>query len=206
MNIAILIFDDVEELDFQGPWEVLTMVNTVRAFKKIESRDHVYLVSEGGGMVTCAKGMRVASDFSYANCPKPDVMLVPGGQGTRREVNNPATLKWIADRAPGCQWVTSVCTGSMVLAAAGPARGKRITTHWGAIEEVRKRGEAGEVIAGQRWVVDGNLVTSAGVSAGIDMAIWLVGQIHGEEMARTVVHMMEYDPAPPFAFDRQPAA
>jgi transcriptional regulator GlxA family with amidase domain len=202
MNIAILIFDGVEELDFQGPWEVLTMVNSVRAFKNIDARDRVYLVSETGGRVICAKGMRVEADYSYATAPPPDVMLVPGGQGTRREVNNPMTLKWIADHAAGCTWVTSVCTGSMLLAAAGPARGRRITTHWGAIEEVRKRGEAGEVVSGQRWVVDGNLVTSAGVSAGIDMAIWLVGQLHGEDMARTVVRMMEYDPAPPFPFER----
>ncbi|MSO98962.1 MAG: DJ-1/PfpI family protein [Rhodospirillaceae bacterium] len=202
LNIAIVIFDGVEELDFQGPWEVLTMVNSVRAFKKLEGRDHVYLVSETGGKVTCAKGMRVEADYSFANAPKSDVILVPGGQGTRREVTNSAMLKWVAAQAAHCQWVTSVCTGSMVLAAAGPARGKRITTHWGAIEEVRKRGDAGEVVSGQRWVVDGNVVTSAGVSAGIDMAIWLVGQLHGEDMAKTVVKMMEYDPAPPFAFAR----
>jgi len=202
MNIALLIFDGVEELDFQGPWEVLMMVNTVRAFKKLEGRDNVYLVSENGGRVTCSKGMRVEADYSYANAPQADVLLVPGGQGTRREVNNAATLKWIADQAANCAWVSSVCTGSMVLAAAGPARGKRITTHWAAIGEVRKRGEAGEVVEGRRWVVDGNLVTSAGVSAGIDMAIWLVAQLHGEEMAKAVVRMMEYDPAPPFAFER----
>ena len=202
LNIALLIFDGVEELDFQGPWEVLTMVNTVRAFKKLEGRDHIYLVSETGAKVTCAKGMRVEADYSFANAPQADVILVPGGQGTRREVNNPATLKWIAAQAPHCQWVTSVCTGSMVLAAAGPARAKRITTHWAAIDEVRKRGDAGEVVSGQRWVVDGNLVTSAGVSAGIDMAIWLVSQIYGEEMARTVVRMMECDPAPPYPFEK----
>lgn len=202
MNIALLIFDGVEELDFQGPWEVLTMMNTVRAFKKVEGRDNIYLVSEKGGRVTCSKGMRVESDYSYANAPQADVLLVPGGQGTRREVDNPATLKWIADQAANCVWVTSVCTGSMLLAAAGPARGKRITTHWAAVGEVRKRGEAGEVVEGRRWVVDGNLVTSAGVSAGIDMAIWLVAQLHGEDMAKTVVRMMEYDPAPPFPFER----
>jgi transcriptional regulator GlxA family with amidase domain len=202
VNIAILIFDGVEELDFQGPWEVFTMVNTVRAFKKLAGKDNVYLVSAAGGRVACAKGMRVEADFSYADAPKPDVILMPGGQGTRREVENPATLRWIAAVAPDCRWVAGVCTGSMVLAAAGPARGKRITTHFAAIEEVRKRGEAGEVVSGRRWVVDGNLVTSAGVSAGIDMAIWLVGQLHGEEMGRTVVRMMEYDPAPPFPFER----
>ena len=200
LNIAILIFDGAEELDFQGPWEVLAMVNTVRAFKKIEGHDKVYLVSETGAKVTCANGMRVEADFSYATAPQADVILVPGGQGTRREVTNSATLKWIADQAAHCTWVTSVCTGSMVLAAAGPARGKRITTHWAAIGEVRNRGDAGEVVSGHRWVVDGNVVTSAGVSAGIDMAIWLVAQLHGDDMAKAVVRMMEYDPAPPFAF------
>jgi transcriptional regulator GlxA family with amidase domain len=202
MNMALLIFNGVEELDFQGPWEVLTMVDTVRQFKKIAGEDHVYLVSETGAKVTCAKGMRVEADYSYATAPKAGVLLVPGGQGTRREVNNPATLKWIAEQAAHCTWVTSVCTGSMVLAAAGPARRKRITTHWAAVGEVRKRGEAGEVVEGQRWVVDGNVVTSAGVSAGIDMAIWLVAQLHGEDMAKTVVRMMEYDPAPPFPFEK----
>jgi transcriptional regulator GlxA family with amidase domain len=201
MNIAILIFDGVEELDFQGPWEVLTMVNEVRALKKLEGRDNVYLVSQVGGRVTCAKGMRVEADYSYATAPQADVLLVPGGQGTRREAKNPATLAWIADQSKACTWVTSVCTGSLLLAAAGPARGKRITTHWAAVGEVRKRGEAGEVVEGRRWVVDGNLVTAAGISAGIDMTIWLVAQLHGEEMAKTVVRMMEYDPAPPFPFE-----
>ena len=205
-NIAIVIFDGAEELDFQGPWEVLTMMNTVQQFKKLEGRDNVYLVSVTGAKVTCAKGMRVEADYSFTTAPKPDVILVPGGQGTRREVNNPVMLKWLADQAPHCAWVTSVCTGSMVLAAAGPARGKRITTHWAAVEEVRKRGDAGEVVGGQRWVVDGNLVTSAGISAGIDMSIWLVAQLHGEDMARTVVRMMEYDPAPPFPFATTPKA
>ncbi|MDX2224498.1 MAG: DJ-1/PfpI family protein, partial [Rhodospirillaceae bacterium] len=129
-----------------------------------------------------------------------DVILVPGGQGTRREVSNPATLNWIAERARAATWVTSVCTGSMLLAAAGPARGRRITTHWMAVDEVRKRGEAGEVVTGARWVVDGNVVSSAGVSAGIDMALWLVGQMHGPGVAQSVVRAMEYDPAPPFPF------
>jgi transcriptional regulator GlxA family with amidase domain len=205
-TIAIVIFDGAEELDFQGPWEVLTMMNTVRQFKKLEGRDNIYLVSETGAKVTCAKGMRVEADYSFATAPKPDVILISGGQGTRREVNNPVMLQWIADQAAHCAWVTSVCTGSLVLAAAGPARGKRITTHWAAVEEVRKRGDAGEVVGAQRWVVDGNLVTSAGISAGIDMSIWLVAQLHGEDMARAVVRMMEYDPAPPFPFATPPQA
>ncbi|MBM3513137.1 MAG: DJ-1/PfpI family protein [Alphaproteobacteria bacterium] len=202
MNIAIVIFDGAEELDFVGPWEVFTMVNATFKIKKIDKADQVYFVSETGGQITCAKGMRVLPDHSFATAPTADVILIPGGQGTRREVQNPAMLNWIAAQAATSKWVTSVCTGSMVLAAAGPARGKRITTHWGAVEEVRKRGDAAEVVTGQRWVVDGNVVTSAGVSAGIDMALWLVGQIHGSDIGAVVVKFMEYDPKPPFPFAR----
>ncbi|MCB2107900.1 MAG: DJ-1/PfpI family protein [Rhodobacteraceae bacterium] len=200
MNIAILIFDGAEELDFAGPWEVFTMVNTVLRMRKSEQRDHVYLVAEKTDAVVCAKGMRVVPDYSYETCPKADVILVPGGQGTRNQMTHAPTLAWIAEQANHCTWVTSVCTGSMVLAAAGPARGKRITTHWMAVDEVRKHGHAREVVTGQRWVADGNIVTSAGVSAGIDMALWLVGQIYGADIAASVVKAMEYDPAPPYPF------
>lgn len=202
MNIGIYIFDGVEELDFVGPWEVFTMMNTVLRFKKMEASHRIYLVSESGGQVTCAKGMRVLADFSFADAPPADIILVPGGQGTRREVTNRAALDWIAAQAKGSTWTTSVCTGSMVLAAAGPAKGKRIATHWMAVEEVRKRGDAGEVVTGQRWVVDGNVVSSAGVSAGIDMALWLVGEMHGADFATAVVGAMEYDPDPPYRIKR----
>jgi transcriptional regulator GlxA family with amidase domain len=200
LKIAILIFDGAEELDYVGPWEVFTMMNTVKRWKKIEPLDHIYFVSETGGKVTSAKGMRVEADYSYSSAPQADIILVPGGQGTRREVSHPPTLRWISDQAGHCKWVTSVCTGSMVLAAAGPAKGKTITTHWGAINEVRQRGDAGAVIEGQRWVVDGNVVSSAGVSAGIDMAIWIVQQLYGDEFCQAVVNGMEYDPAPPIRF------
>ncbi|MBL8642444.1 MAG: DJ-1/PfpI family protein [Rhodospirillaceae bacterium] len=200
LNIAILIFDGAEELDYVGPWEVFTMVNLVKRIKKQEPDAHVYFVSESGGKITSAKGMRVEADYSYATAPLADIVLVPGGQGTRREVTNPATLQWVAAQAAGCKWVTSVCTGSMVLAAAGPAKGKTITTHWMAVEEVRARGDAGAVVTGQRWVVDGNVVTSAGVSAGIDMALWVVQQVYGADFCQIVVNAMEYDPAPPVRF------
>jgi len=200
LNIAILIFDGAEELDYVGPWEVFTMMNTVKRMRKVEPLDNIYLVSETGGRIVSAKGMRVEADYSYETSPQSDIILVPGGMGTRREVNNPATLKWIADHAATCTWITSVCTGSMVLAAAGPAKGKNITTHWLAVDEVRKRGEAGAVLTGQRWVVDGNVVSSAGVSAGIDMALWIVQQLYGDAFATAVVNAMEYDPAPPVRF------
>jgi transcriptional regulator GlxA family with amidase domain len=198
-TIGILIFDDAEELDFVGPYEVFTMSNEMFARSENRRPDKVLLISETGGTVTCAKGMRVEAHCGIADAPKLDVLLVPGGMGTRREINNPALMSWIARVAPGCEWVTSVCTGSLMLTAAGPARGKRVTTHWGFIETLRQRGEAGEVLEKVRYVRDGNVVTSAGVSAGIDMALWLTGQMHGEDHARFTQHGMQYDPAPPYA-------
>jgi transcriptional regulator GlxA family with amidase domain len=127
------------------------------------------------------------------------VIVIPGGQGTRVEVENKKLLDWIARISATCTWVTSVCTGAMLLTAAGPACGKRVTTHWAFVETLRERKEASEVLADARYVQDGNVVTAAGVSAGIDMALWLVGQWHDPEFARQVQRFMEYDPAPPYA-------
>lgn len=192
-TFGILFFDGTEELDAVGPWEVFTMAS--------KQRDDIAVVSisEHGGTVTCNKGMRILMDHGFADAPKLDVLLVPGGQGTRTEVDNPVLLQWIEKTAKDCQWVTSVCTGSLLLAEAGPAAGKRITTHWGAMDLVRKRAKAGEVLEGVRYVRDGNVVTSAGVSAGIDMTLWLIGEIYTPGFARSVQRNMEYDPAPPYA-------
>ena len=198
-TIGILIFDDAEELDFVGPWEVFTMTNEVFVRDGKERPHDVILVAERDASVRCAKGMRVLPDVTTANCPPLDVLLIPGGQGTRREVDNAALLGWIARTAAHCRWITSVCTGALLLTAAGPAKGKRVTTHWGFIEALRARGEAAEVLSHIRYVRDGNVVTAAGVSAGIDMALWLTGQMHGAALARAVQRVMEYDPAPPYA-------
>ncbi|MEM7018694.1 MAG: DJ-1/PfpI family protein [Pseudomonadota bacterium] len=189
---GLLIFNDVEELDFVGPWEVFTsaiMNNPVH---------RVVTVAETAEPIKCAKGLRVLSDHTLEDAPPLDLLLIPGGMGTRREVKNQRLLDWIAQAAENCTWVTSVCTGALLLAAAGPARDKRVTTHWGFIDQLRKRGEAAEVLENVRYVHDGNIVTAAGVSAGIDMALWLVGQIYGVEHARQVQHYIEYDPVPPY--------
>ena len=145
-----------------------------------------------------AHGLRVIPDHDFGSAPALDVLLVPGGQGTRREVDNPVLLEWIRKSAARCQWITSVCTGSLLLCAADVAKGKRVTTHWTFVETLRERGDA-TVLDGVRYVRDGNVVTSAGVSAGIDMALWLVGQLYGPDYARKVQRVMEYDPAPPYA-------
>jgi transcriptional regulator GlxA family with amidase domain len=199
MKIAVVLFEDAEELDFVGPWEVFTMARELIELQKLDVPvPEVFTVSETGGTVRARKGMRFLSDHSFADCPQPDVIVVPGGQGTRKEVTNPAMLGWIARVAPGCQWITSVCTGSMLLTAAGPAKDRIVTTHWAFVETLRQREEAKEVKADARWVRDGNVVTAAGVSAGIDMALWLTGQIWSPGFARNVQRAMEYDPAPPY--------
>jgi transcriptional regulator GlxA family with amidase domain len=194
IKIGVVVFDDAEELDFAGPWEVFTMASNIQP-----KAHEVMLVAESDRPVRCAKGMRVLPDVTFENCPKLDVVLIPGGQGTRREVENKPMLDWIARVSKDCQWVTSVCTGAMLLTAAGPAKGKRVTTHWAFVETLRGRKEASEVLDNMRYVRDGNVVTAAGVSAGIDMALWLTGQMHSPEFARNVQRAMEYDPAPPYA-------
>lgn len=134
----------------------------------------------------------------FDDAPDLDVVLVPGGQGTRREVSNPVLLDWLRKATASARWVTSVCTGSLLLHEIGVARGKRITTHWGFVDALRKRGDA-TVLDDVRFVRDGNLITAAGVSAGIDMALWLVGQLHGVEHARNVQRYIQYEPAPPYS-------
>jgi transcriptional regulator GlxA family with amidase domain len=199
LKIGILIFDDAEELDFVGPWEVFTMANEMahRTDKPIPYE--VFLIAERDQPVRCAKGMRVLPDTTTAKCRELDILLIPGGQGTRREVQNKPLLEWIAAVAKDAKWVTSVCTGALLLTAAGPARGKRVTTHWAFVETLRARNEAAEVLSNYRYVRDGIVLTAAGVSAGIDMALWLVGELHGPDFARLVQRGMEYDPAPPYA-------
>lgn len=158
----------------------------------------VVTISEHGGMVKCAKGLRIQSDCSFGEAPPLDVILVPGGMGTRTEVNNKVVIDWIAKVAPGCTWVTSVCTGSMLLIESGVARDKRVTTHWAFVDTLRERGGVAAVVDDMRFVRDGNIVSSAGVSAGIDMSLWIIGQTDSPAFAREVQKRIEYYPAPPY--------
>lgn len=192
LTTGILIFDDAEELDFVGPWEVFTMARMGG-----HEEDRVVTIAERSHPVRCAKGMRVLPDHTFADAPPLDVVLVPGGQGTRKEVDNPVLVDWLAKTGATCTWVTSVCTGSYLLHRAGLAKGRRVTTHWAFCATLREQGDV-EVLEGVRYVRDGHVVTAAGVSAGIDMALWLVGQLQGVPHARQTQRLMEYDPAPPY--------
>lgn len=192
ITYGILMFDDFEELDALGPWEVFGMA--------IEGKpsDRLVSVSRDGGTIRARKGLRVMTDHSLADCPPLDVLLVPGGNGTKPLVDDREVLEWIAERGATATWATSVCTGARLMIKSGLAKGKRVTTHWSAIDELVAEGEA-EILSGPRYVRDGAVVTAAGVSAGIDMALWIVGQLYGADYARQVQHEMEYNPAPPYA-------
>jgi transcriptional regulator GlxA family with amidase domain len=193
-TIGIVLYPDSEELDWVGPFEVFGMAAMGRDVE-------VVTIAETTEPVRGAKGLRVLPDHSFETAPTLDIVLVPGGQGSRAQMRNPVLLDWLRDVAPGCSWVTSVCTGSAILHEAGLTKGRRITTHWGYIEALRERAEDTTVLERVRYVRDGKLLTAAGVSAGIDMSLWLVGQLFGVEHARATQRWMEYDPAPPYTAD-----
>ncbi|MGH3402611.1 MAG: DJ-1/PfpI family protein [Streptosporangiaceae bacterium] len=194
-TFGLLIFDEAEELDFCGPWEVFTTSSMIREFS-----DQVVLIAERPDAVRCGKGMRVIPDHTLADAPALDLLLVPGGYGTRREVSNTTLIRWIAQTSATVTWVTSVCTGALLLHEAGVARGRRVATHHAFEDTLQARGDV-TVVRDARYVVDGKLVTSQGVSAGIDMALWVIGQIYGRDHARAVARYIQYDPAPPYLAD-----
>lgn len=196
-TFGLLLFDGVEELDFVGPWEVFTSSSMVRT-RNGEATDTVVTISQTGGPVSCAKGLRVLPDHSFDDHPDLDVVLVPGGIGTRTEVGNPVLIAWLRNVATTCDWVASVCTGALLLHEAGPGRNRRLCTHWGFEDSLEARGDC-TVVRDRRWVDDGNVVSSQGVSAGIDMALWLIGQIYTPHQARTTQRQIQYDPEPPYA-------
>jgi transcriptional regulator GlxA family with amidase domain len=193
-TVGIVLFEDAEELDWAGPWEVFTMARA-----GLDDDLRVVTVAQTADPVRSFNGLRVLPDHTFEDCPKLDLVLVPGGQGTRKEIDNPVMLAWLAKVGAECTWLTSVCTGSLLLHGAGLVGGRRITTHWGFIPTLRERASDAEVLENVRYVRDGNLVTAAGVSAGIDMSLWIVGQIWGVPHARATQRFMEYDPAPPYA-------
>jgi transcriptional regulator GlxA family with amidase domain len=192
-TIGIALFDGAEELDWAGPWEVLA----AWAEQWPDDGVRVFTLARSKEPVTCAKGLRVLPDETWETAPPLDVLVYPGGRGTRRELADEAVLDWIRGLAAGGTVVASVCTGSLVLATAGLLDGKSATTHWQSLELLPTLGRDIAVRPDDRFVDNGSVLTAAGVSAGIDMALHLVVRLHSAERAREVRRYIQYDPEPP---------
>ena len=192
-RVGILIFPDVEVLDFCGPFEVFSVTRLSEELRRQEpSPFEVLLVAEQPGPVVTTGGMQVVPHHTLASCPPLDILVVPGGWGTRAELKNARLLAWIKERAPQVETLTSVCTGSMLLGQAGLLDGRRATTHWRSLQWMRDSFPAVTVEEKLHVVEDGNVLTSAGISAGIDMALRVVARYHGETVARNTARNMEY--------------
>jgi len=192
-TVGIVVFDEIEVLDFCGPFEVFSVVRLDEAKRREEpSPFNVKLVGETGQTITTSGGMRVTPDHSFADCPPLDILCVPGGWGTRRELSNPVMLEWLRSRAQQVELLTSVCTGAMLLGFAGLLEGRKATTHWRSLDWMAESFPSTTVLYDQHVVEDGGLITSAGISAGIDMALQVVARYHGEAIARATAKQMEY--------------
>jgi transcriptional regulator GlxA family with amidase domain len=192
-RVAIVVFDGIEVLDFCGLFEVFSVVRLDEARRREDASPfEVSLVSQSGGPITTTGGMKVVADFAFANCPDVDVLVVPGGWGTRREMHNEAMLSFVRARSDRVGLLASVCTGALILASAGVLDGLRATTHWRSLQMMRELFPSVTVDAESHVVKSGYIVTSAGISAGIDMALRVVADDYGEGVARATARHMEY--------------
>ena len=192
-RIGIFLFDGAEELDWAGPWEVLAFWALMYSDDDVE----VFTLAEAEGPIKCAKGLRVLPDYTWATAPEMDVLVYPGGQGTRSHLGDETYRKWVRHLSEGGTLMTSVCTGALVYADAGLLDGRPATTHWAAMDLLGSLGTNIELRPDVRFVDDGAVVTAAGVSAGIDMALHLVARLHSGDRAKEVRRGIQYDPEPP---------
>jgi transcriptional regulator GlxA family with amidase domain len=186
VRIALLVFDRLTALDAVGPYEVLS---------RLPGAELRLVGKEVGLKRTDTGALGLEADLALSELPDPDVLLVPGGAGSRPLMSDPDVLDWVRSAHRGSTWTTSVCTGALVLGAAGILQGKRATTHWAYLDRLR---ELGAEPVSERVVEDGKVITAAGVSAGIDMALGLAARIAGEQVAHAIQLGIEYDPQPPF--------
>jgi transcriptional regulator GlxA family with amidase domain len=193
LKTGIYVFADVEVLDFCGPFEVFSVTRLDGTNRREEpSPFDIVLVAETADTVRTTGGMKVVSDHSFETCPQLDLLVVPGGWGTRRDVENQRVVDWVRAQAAGAELVVSVCTGSFLLAKAGLLAGKRATTHWMSLDRLRTTHPEVTVEDRLHWVDEGKVMTAAGISAGIDLALKVVARVCGEPVARATAKYMEY--------------
>jgi transcriptional regulator GlxA family with amidase domain len=187
-NTAILVFDEAEVLDFCGPFEVFSVTNELNNYELF----NVYTVAEGKRTIRAKNGLKVQPDYGFRSCPAPDILLIPGGSGTRKVMQDSRALSWIKSAAAGAELLLTVCTGSLVLAGTGLLDGLKATTHHEIIPLLRETAPNTEVLPGKRFIDNGSVIVSAGISAGIDMCLYVVARLHGEGIASRTALYMEY--------------
>ncbi len=188
-SVGIFLFNDVEVLDFAGPFEVfsITKVHEEKPFT-------VYTVSQNGEMITARNGLKVKPDYSIEDLPPVDILIIPGGKGAREnEVKNDIIINWVRQQMKEVKLMTSVCTGALLLAKAGLLEGLKATTHWASIQTFKKDFPNVEVMENVKFVDEGHIITSAGISAGINMSFHIVKNLLGVEIAEETAKNMEYD-------------
>lgn len=190
-RVGILLFNEVEVLDFAGPFEVFSIVTI------LEQSDKPFLVqtvSQYGKMIKARNGLIVQSNFSFDNAPDFDILIVPGGYGAEEiEINNEKVIEWIKEQSGKVELIASVCTGAFLLAEAGILDGKRATTHWMDIDRLEREFPNVKVERNCKFIDEGSIITSGGISAGINMSFHLIKRLLGENVAKMTARRMEYD-------------
>jgi transcriptional regulator GlxA family with amidase domain len=185
-TFAFLLFDNFEDMDFVGPWEMIGI------WSQHFNGPQMFTVSESKGLVKSCKNLSIQTDYSFADCPSADYLLIPGGQGTWAAINNPKTVSFIVETAKACREILAVCTGAFLLQAADLLENRQATTHWAFSDRLKEFSNI--TVLDQRFVKDGWVWTSAGISAGIDMALAFIAATAGEEVAGQVQLHAEYYP------------
>ena len=190
-TVAILLFDEIEVLDFAGPFEVFAVTDELADYQLF----HVVTVAEERRAIRARNGLSVNPDHAFADCPRPDLLIVPGGIGTRPLLHNAAVLAWISSLNATAEIVASVCTGSILLGRAGLLDGLKATTHHECFDLLRQNAPRTTVVETDRFLDNGHILTAAGISAGIDMSLYLVARLHGAATAEKTARYMEYHPS-----------
>jgi transcriptional regulator GlxA family with amidase domain len=194
LSIGIALFDGAEELDWAGPWEVFSYWSKTHPEDQVE----VFTVARDNSRpIECAKGLKVLADHSWDSAPEIDVLVYPGGRGTRAQLGDEGVRGWVRSVHERARLTTSVCTGALVLADAGLLKGRAATTHWSDFDELLEIDGSIDARPQSRFVDEGEVITAAGVSAGIDMALYLIVRLHSEDRAREIKRGIQYEPQPP---------
>lgn len=188
-NLAILLFDEVEVLDFAGPFEVFSVTNELNSSNLFNIRT----VAESVTTIQARNGLQVVPDCDLTTCPEPDILVIPGGFGTRALLTNTRVLEWLQHAEKNCEKVLSVCSGALVLAQLGLLQGLQATTHHLVLDELKTMAADSKIVNDKRFVDNGRIITSAGVAAGIDMCLYMVGLLFGEDQAAMTAKYIEYE-------------